>query len=76
MKLYRHMDTGEIFTEEELRHDYEQFAKEMPYTGFENYMETMLSLGLEKTGGFAEIEEGETECDGDSCIIHYPEQET
>lgn len=57
MKKYMVIDTGEIWTEEELKEVFEQFRDEMQYESFEEYMEKMLSQGRQRTGGLIEVEE-------------------
>ena len=55
MKKYMVFDTGEIYTEAEIKQDYENYRDEMPYKEFEDYMETMLALGMQRAGGFVEV---------------------
>ncbi len=55
MKYYRNIDTGEIWTEDEIRKEYNDFKSEMPYTDFEDYMNEMLREGREKVGGLMEV---------------------
>ena len=57
MKKYRDIDSGEIWTEEEVREQFEQFKDEMPYESFDDYMDDMLSKGRQRITGFEEIEE-------------------
>ena len=61
MKKYMDFDSGEIYTEDEIRKEFEAFKFEFPYTygTFEKYMEEMLCYGRQRTGGYIEIEEGE-----------------
>ena len=57
MKTYQNFDTGEIWTEDEIRKEYEAEESLLEqYPTFENYMEHMLSQGRAKTGGIVEIE--------------------
>lgn len=60
MKKYMLFDTGEIYTLEEIHAEYDHFRDEMTYTDFDDYMDTMLSLGKQKIGGFVEVEEEKT----------------
>ena len=56
MKYYMSIDSGEIYTIAEIKNDYEMFKNEMlGYADFNDYFETMLSLGRERVGGFVEI---------------------
>ena len=54
MKKYMDFNSGEIWTEEELREAYDDFCSEMPYESYDDYIETMLALGAQKTGGLVE----------------------
>ena len=54
MKMYRNFDTGEIFTEEEVREAWAAFPEDHPDETFEDYMEKMLSLGRQGIGGLVE----------------------
>ena len=63
MRMYRNFDTGEIFTEEEVREAYELFSEETPDETFEIYMERMLEQGRQKTGGLEEIGDVDSEED-------------
>ena len=58
MKMYLVFDTGEIWTEKEIKEAYEQFKDEMKYDSFEDYMDEMLRMGKNREGGLIEIEEG------------------
>lgn len=62
MKRYRSLDTGEIWTEDEIRDEYEsifsndsEFAEKYPT--FEDNMEHMLDLGRQRAGGIEEVDE-------------------
>ena len=57
MKMYRNIDTGEIWTEEEIRKEFEDFKDEMPYESFDEYMDDMLSKGRQRITGLEEVEE-------------------
>lgn len=57
MKKYRDIDSGEIWTEEELMEQYELFKDEMQYESFDDYMDDMLSKGRQRITGFEEVEE-------------------
>jgi hypothetical protein len=57
MKKYRDIDSGEIWTEEEVREQFEQFKDEMPYESFDDYMDDMLSKGRQRITGLEEVEE-------------------
>lgn len=64
MKKYRNLDTGEIWTEEEVKESFEQFKDEIiddagnpKYSSYEEYMEEMLSQGRQRIGGLEEVEE-------------------
>ena len=57
MKKYRDIDSGEIWTEEEVRKQFELFKDEMPYESFDEYMDDMLSKGRQRITGFEEVEE-------------------
>ena len=56
MTAYKNFDTGEIWTREELEHEYNLYKEEMRFSDFEEYLEEMLGLGRQKTGGFVEYE--------------------
>lgn len=55
MKRYMNLDTGEIWTEEEIRFEYnrEQNLQET-YSSFKKYLEYLLDLGKQKIGGIEE----------------------
>lgn len=53
--LYRDIDTGEVFTIEELKEIYEQQKDEMSYDSFDDYMDEALTLGINKICGLEEI---------------------
>lgn len=63
MKKYRNLDTGEIWTEEEIKESFNQFRDEMiddgkpKYSSYEEYLEEMLSQGRQRIGGLEEVEE-------------------
>lgn len=57
MKKYRNIDTGEIWTEEEVRKEFEDFKDEMSYESFDDYMDDMLSKGRQRITGLEEVEE-------------------
>ena len=57
MKKYIIFDTGEIWTEDEIKEQFEMFKDEMQYDLFDDYMDDMLSLGRQRIGGMIEIEE-------------------
>ena len=52
---FKDMDTGEVWSFEELRKAYDQFGSEMEYDSFEDWFDTMLSLGRQGIGGMVEI---------------------
>ena len=54
MKLYMALDTGEVFTEDEIRKEYDLFKHELSYNTFDDYMEEMLSMGRNREGGLVE----------------------
>lgn len=56
---YMDINSGEIWTEEEIKETYEQFKDEMPTTfeSFEEYLDFLLKLGREKIGGFVKVED-------------------
>ena len=55
MKTYKSIDTGESWTADEIREIYEaeESLKEQ-YSTFEQYLEYLLELGKQKTGGIIE----------------------
>lgn len=57
MRYYKVVDTGEIWSEEEIRQNYEMFREESEYTGsfdsFEDYLEDQLARG--RSGGLTPI---------------------
>lgn len=56
MKRYRCFDTGEIWTEEEIKEIYEgEFSLMKKYPTFEDYMERLLDLGKHNVGGVVEV---------------------
>lgn len=64
MKKYRNIDTGEIWTEEEVKESFEQFRDEIiddagnpKYSSYEEYIEEMLNQGRQKIAGLEEVEE-------------------
>lgn len=56
MKEYKNLDTGEIWTEEEIRfeYDHDQNLQET-YSSFEKCLEHLLDLGKQKIGGIEEL---------------------
>ena len=63
MKIYMDFDTGETYTEKELRKAFEDVFEdfrndygETPFRSFEDYIEKMLTLGRERKGGFLKVE--------------------
>ena len=56
MKTYRNIDTGEIWTEDEIRQAFEAFRYEMKetYDSFEDYLDAQLAAGRAGTGGLVE----------------------
>ena len=56
---YRNVDTGEVFTLEELKELYEQFKWEISDNpvDFEEYLEDLLNQGRAGIGGLVEVEE-------------------
>ncbi len=56
MKKYMNFDTHEVYTLEELQHDFELFQHETTFTDFAEYMDNMLALGFAAVGGLVEIE--------------------
>ena len=60
--LYRNFDTGEIWTEEEIREAYEcESDLQENYETFEEYLEYLLHLGKQAIGGIVEADESEAE---------------
>lgn len=57
MKEYKNFDTGEIWTEEEIKKEYEAFRCEMEddFGCFEDYLDHLLDMGRNRTGGLIEI---------------------
>ena len=55
LENYMNLDTGEEFTLEELRHEYDLYKADMPYENFEDYLEKMLELGRNKEGGLIKL---------------------
>ena len=56
MKKYMNFDTHEVYTLEELQHDFELFQYETTFADFAEYIENMLALGRAGVGGLIEIE--------------------
>ena len=56
--MYKNFDTGELWTEEEIREEYnaEEGLAES-YGTFEDYLEYLLSLGMQKVGGIVEADQ-------------------
>lgn len=57
--MYMNLDTGETYTLEEVKKLYEDFQNEMEHDSFEEFLDTMLEMGREKTGGLIEIEQSQ-----------------
>lgn len=57
MMRYKNLDTGEIWSEDEVRKSFEMFADEINYNTFEDYLDHLLELGRNKEGGL--VEEGD-----------------
>lgn len=56
MKQYMNFDTGEIWTEDEIREVYEGIPGCIDdYPTFEDYLEYLLDLGRQKVGGIVEM---------------------
>lgn len=59
MRYYKNEDTGEIWSEEEIRQNYEMFREESEYMSrfdsFEDYLDEETSLGRSKQGGLTPI---------------------
>lgn len=55
MKRYKNLDTGEIWSEDEVRKSFEMFADEINYNNFEDYLDHLLELGRNKEGGLVMI---------------------
>lgn len=56
MKKYMNFDTGEVWTEDELREVYEGIPELIDdYPAFEDYLEYLLDLGRQKVGGIIEM---------------------
>ena len=55
MKEYKNIDTNEIWTEDEIRYEYNHEAElQEQYSTFEEYMDHLLDLGRQKIGGLVE----------------------
>ena len=55
---YKNIVTGEIWEESEIRESFEQFKYEMEgweEKTFDEYMDYLLDLGKQKTGGIVEV---------------------
>ena len=66
MKKYMHLNTGEIYTEDEIKHDFEMFADDIldkdgnrKFDTFEEYFDHELQLGRDRVGGYVEVDEEE-----------------
>ncbi len=64
MKTYMNLDTGELWTEDEIRKSYVDFQSEIAgededegneYPTFASYLDHLLSMGRQRTGGIAEV---------------------
>ena len=55
---YKNVDTGEVWTLEEVKEAYEDFKHEIAdeAKSFEDYLDDMLDMGRRKEGGLEEIE--------------------
>lgn len=56
MRKFEDFNTGETWTLEEIREQFESFRDEMNYSSFEDYMDHMIQLGNTRQGGFIEVE--------------------
>lgn len=56
---YMLLDTGDLYTLDEIRKAYDDFKDEMDqkYVDFEEYLDMLLDLGRQRIGGFIEVEE-------------------
>ena len=54
MKYYKNIDTGVVWSEEEIREAYNQ--QENPFEPYDEYLEDMLKQGRERIGGLVEID--------------------
>ena len=56
---YRNIDTGEIWTLEEVKEAYEDFKSEISdeTNSFEDYLDDLLDMGRRKEGGLEEIDD-------------------
>ena len=53
---YMNFDTGEVWTEEEIKEVYEaEYELHEQYPTFEEYLEHLIDLGKQKVGGIVEI---------------------
>lgn len=98
MKTYMNINTGETWTEEEIRKSYEDFYDEIAgesedganeFPTFASYLEHLLSMGRQRTGGVAEvtgyvvrdreagnvIERFKTEEDAEAALRDYEEND-
>lgn len=55
MKKFEDFNTGETWTLEEIREQFESFRDEMNYSSFEDYTKQMIQLGKNREGGYIEI---------------------
>lgn len=64
MRTFMNIDTGELWTEDEIRRAYADFQTEIvgededdgnEYPTFASYLEHLLSMGQQRTGGIAEV---------------------
>lgn len=56
MRKYMDFNSGEVWTEEEIKVEYESFKDEMSFLSYEDYFEEMLRLGACKEGGLVEVD--------------------
>lgn len=56
MKKYMDFNSGEVWTEEEIKAEYESFKDEMSFSSYEDYLDEMLRLGACKEGGLVEVD--------------------
>lgn len=55
--MYKNFDTGELWTEEEIREEYEaEESLRENHETFEAYLEHLLDLGRQKCGGIVEAD--------------------
>lgn len=57
-KVYEAIDTGELWTETEVRQAYEEvWEVHEDYPTFEEYLENQLAMGRQRIGGLVEVED-------------------